>query len=419
MATVKSGINKVGNSYYQSITQDDADGNVGTTFYRVNPDGSSGVPIYDVDKPAGSSSPIKSFDPNATAEEQRLLSDPNSQLSQVRSQQVISSNLYANPSPIQNSTLAQAGGGSGNAATNTGIGGGDPQTATSSIAPQPQQQAQPQNSTLIYPIEMRSTQQDRIKFTAVTYTPSGNLATGQITSPNRTSTTGKTQVGPTVFLPIQASISDANSVDWQGANLNAIERELSNLSLAAMKTQTTKDLTGLFATKGEEAIQNITKYGDLVRVALAGEAVGIQNLVGRFGSVLNPNLELLFTGPQLRPFEFSFKLSAREQDEANNIRQIINFFKKNMSVKKSTDGIFLRSPNTFFIEYMYKGQPGHKGINKIKECALMNCSVDYTPLGTYMTYEDGTMVSYTLSLQFQELVPIYEEDYTDFNQIEY
>jgi hypothetical protein len=186
-----------------------------------------------------------------------------------------------------------------------------------------------------------------------------------------------------------------------------------------MNATTKADVDAALQQSTAGALDKVIASGREIRVALAGEAVGIQNLLGRFGSVLNPNLELLFTGPQLRPFEFSFKLSAREQDEANNIRQIINFFKKNMSVKKSTDGIFLRSPNTFFIEYMYKGQPGHKGINKIKECALMNCSVDYTPLGTYMTYEDGTMVSYTLSLQFQELVPIYEEDYTDFNQIEY
>ena len=30
-----------------------------------------------------------------------------------------------------------------------------------------------------------------------------------------------------------------------------------------------------------------------------------------------------------------------------------------------------------------------------------------------MTYEDGTMVSYTLSLQFQELTPILDTDYND------
>jgi hypothetical protein len=52
-------------------------------------------------------------------------------------------------------------------------------------------------------------------------------------------------------------------------------------------------------------------------------------------------------------------------------------------------------------------------MNKIKYCALQNFSVDYTPLGSYTTYEDGTMVAYSLSMQFQELVPIYDKDYMD------
>jgi len=30
-----------------------------------------------------------------------------------------------------------------------------------------------------------------------------------------------------------------------------------------------------------------------------------------------------------------------------------------------------------------------------------------------MTYEDGTMVAYTISLSFQELTPIYDTDYDD------
>ena len=95
MATVKSGINKVGNNYYQSITMDTPDGSVGTTLYRVDANGGNGVPIYDVDRSAGSDTLNKSFDPNATEEEQRLLSDPNSQLSQVRAEQVRSSNPYS------------------------------------------------------------------------------------------------------------------------------------------------------------------------------------------------------------------------------------------------------------------------------------------------------------------------------------
>lgn len=282
--------------------------------------------------------------------------------------------------------------------------------------------SQSENTSMIaiYPLKMEKTPQDRIKFTALEYISSGNLSAGNIAARNRTSDlVGKKPLGH-VFLPIQASITDANSVDWQGAGLNEIERQLVNLSLGAMKAQSTKDLTSLFGEKGAEALEQVVKHGDEVRVALAGQAVGIQNLLGRFGSVLNPNLELLFSGPQLRPFEFRFQMSARQEDEAKNIKKIINFFKKNMAPRTTDGNIFLKAPNTFLIEYKYNGSSTeHQGINKIKECALLNCAVDYTPLGTYMTYTDGTMVSYAMTLSFQELEPIYDNNYQDGHSIGY
>lgn len=268
----------------------------------------------------------------------------------------------------------------------------------------------PDGDNLIYPIDM-SGDQDRITFTAVTYEAPGANRTGTINRTDRI----KTNLGR-VILPVQSSITDNNSVDWQGSSLNEIERRAAEASLK-LQTVGAKGLTGVMEEAFRDAFNAIEKNEGVIRVAFAGAAVGIQNLLGRYGAVLNPNLELLFSGPQLRPFNFTFKLSPRTKEESLRVRTIINFFKKNMAAKRTVDNIFLRSPNTFFIKYEGVGS---NGLNKIKECALTNCSVDYTPLGTYMTYWDGTMVSYTLSLQFQEIEPIYNSDYTgNPNIIEY
>jgi hypothetical protein len=279
-----------------------------------------------------------------------------------------------------------------------------------------QAQTTSENQVLVYPLKITKTQQDRLKFTAVEYQPSGNLAAGTLSSQNRTSTQGKKILG-TVFLPIQASISDFNSVEWQGGSINELQKQAVNLSLGAMNAGQL-DSAGLTKKLGAEyarVTSEAAKASNEIKVYLAQEAIQTQNLLGRFGTVLNPNLELLFSGPQLRPFDFRFQMSAREKAEGENIKKIINFFKKNMAVKKSDGaGIFLKAPNTFMIEYKFNGpDTTHPGINQIKECALLSCSVEYTPLGTYMTYPDGTMVSYTMSLSFQELEPIYDKDYTD------
>ena len=121
-------------------------------------------------------------------------------------------------------------------------------------------------------------------------------------------------------------------------------------------------------------------------------------------------MELLFNGPQLRTFQLNFSLSSREPKESKNIRNIIRFFKQGMSVKRSTTDLFLQSPHTFQIKYNYKGSE-HPWINKIKECALTGCTVNYTPAGSYATFIDGAMTSYEIGLQFAELEAIYDDDY--------
>jgi hypothetical protein len=292
-------------------------------------------------------------------------------------------------------------------------------------------------SGLVYPIDARANGQDMIKFVAVEYQASGVTqeanagttganglpATTGLLNVNRKNLQGKTSKG-TVFLPIQASITDQNGVEWGGASLNEIERFLANLSLGAMETKS-EDFTKYLQNQLGKAISEVSKSAPQIRTAIAGEAVGIQNLLSRFGQILNPNLELLFTGPTLRPFNFSFKMSARSQKEGEEIRNIINFFKKNMAPKGKAGEIFLRSPNTFFIEYNTYDNNGqlitHPSMNLIKECALTNCSVDYTPMGTHMTYEDNmrTLVSYNMTLTFQELEPIYDGDYAESNNIQY
>lgn len=268
---------------------------------------------------------------------------------------------------------------------------------------------------LIYPLTMKDTQ-DRIMFEAYEYQSGGRLLSGenegefgQLNPVRYVNPKGK------VFLPIQSAITDQNAVGWESDTLNPIEVQVAELSEKLMLAPTPKQMGTELASFYNQALTAAKFSNQQIRTYLVGQAIGVNNLLSRLqGQVLNPNLELLFQGPQLRPFSFTFKLSPRGAKEAREVKQIIKYFKKNMAVKKD-NVIFLKAPNVFKIQYQYGGEDGkpkpHPGLNLIKMCALTNCSVDYTPLGSYMTYEDGTMVSYTISLSFQELTPIYDTDY--------
>ena len=59
------------------------------------------------------------------------------------------------------------------------------------------------------------------------------------------------------------------------------------------------------------------------------------------------------------------------------------------------------------------GIKDHPYLNQFKECAMSAFTVGYTPNGQYSTYEDGVMTAYNITMNFQELNPIYNDDYGD------
>jgi hypothetical protein len=259
-----------------------------------------------------------------------------------------------------------------------------------------------------YPLTLKDG--DMVEFTALKIEPRQLNLGGSVTSfgiPER----GYTKADGPVFIGIQAPISDQNTVAWQSGEINSIDAFMLNASLNLMKSDNAAQTGGDLV---QEAFKQAGENAPQVQLYLASQAAGVSNVVSRYGNqVLNPNLELLFQGPQLRPFTFQFKMSARSGPEASQIKQIIKFFKFNMAVKESSNKIFLNSPRVFKIRYLYGGKEDHSGLNLIKVCALQSFSVDYTPLGSYATFNDGTMVRYDLNMQFQEVEPIYDTDYED------
>jgi len=178
--------------------------------------------------------------------------------------------------------------------------------------------------------------------------------------------------------------------DLQGA-MGALGGGLQNLGQLAKDDGTQKALAAFFA----------------------GQAVGA-NVLGRStGQVINPNLELLFTGPNLRSFSFNFTLTPRDAEEAGIVRRMIRAMKRNMTPQRSTEALFLKSPRIFELEYIYgENNREHPFMNKFKPCACTSFTVNYTPDGSYMTYRDEpSMTAYQISMSFGEIEPIYADEY--------
>ena len=147
-----------------------------------------------------------------------------------------------------------------------------------------------------------------------------------------------------------------------------------------------------------------------------------QFITRQTGAAINPNLELLFGGPQLRTFSFAFDFAPNSDKEAHEVRRIQRWFKQGMLPSRSgvkgarSSSLFLGSPNVFRIAYMNKSRR-IKGLNIIKICALTSCQIDFTPDNTYQSYEDTSAFSQpvrsTMALTFNELTPVFRDDYGD------
>ena len=133
------------------------------------------------------------------------------------------------------------------------------------------------------------------------------------------------------------------------------------------------------------------------------------------GQIINPNLELIFGGPTLRQFQYSFRLTPRNNRETQVVRSIIRFYKQGMSVKENPTNFFLSAPNVFQPRFYNKDGQQHTFINTIKKCACTSFTVNYVPDNTFMTLPNSSMTAYEISMGFQELDPIIDQDYAELD----
>ena len=191
---------------------------------------------------------------------------------------------------------------------------------------------------------------------------------------------------------------------WDSGEITPLEAVGAQLAMAAFDSS---NASGSLA----KSVVNDMGASDMTAVAqqgAAGVVAGIGGqLIRRQGAIQNPNIELLFSNPELRNFRFDFNLSPRNAKEAQTVKQIIRTFKQSSAARRTVKGYFLRTPLIYQIEYINNAY----NLNRFKECALTEFSTDYTPNGNYSTFRDGTMTQYKISLSFRELDPVFNDDY--------
>ena len=288
-----------------------------------------------------------------------------------------------------------------------------------------------QNSNDYIQFEMvRYVPNDKLSVFGVSGGENGTTFAGGLSTDLDDATTrqaASSQTLATICLPVPGNMQDSNPVNWAGADLTALEAYGAQAAAGIMGSDNGFKAAGDVVRDVGNKLKDPTTGTAVQAVATNAILKGLtgKNLLTRStGAIINPNSELLFTGPSLRSFQFTYRMTPRYQREAEEVKNIIRIFKQGSSVKKAANGIFLASPNVFKISPKFlqnEIQNGkiissksvdHPFLNKFKLCALNNIAVNYTPDGSYMTYANGSMISYEVVLSFSELDPIFDDDYT-------
>ena len=273
-----------------------------------------------------------------------------------------------------------------------------------------------------YPMTMKENSQDRIKISVIDFrTP--KFTDKEVDNPSdrifAIEAQGERTIRGSATLPIPNGVTDFNAVRFSEGTLNPVQVAAAGLVLGGIR--------GGFTGAGDQVKSLIRQgvgdgdTGAAVANFLTSLATGIQpqQLLARTeGAIFNNNLALLFGGPTLRPFTFNFNVSPRDQKESIEVQKIIRMFKQASAVQRTENGLFLGSPHVFSIEFIDGNLSTHKFLPRIKDCALLSFSTNYMPNNSYMTYENSSMVSYTLQFQFRELEPIFNDNYDEIDDFD-
>ena len=257
------------------------------------------------------------------------------------------------------------------------------------------------STPLCYPVAMRNNLKDSILINVIKHVP-------KVFKGLKTVREKKGETIGSVILPMPSAIGDGNKTDWGAGSMTPAQMAASGV------------VKKLLGGTGKDAVKQANQSAQDFMADGAGKKVmenffteqltGAEDLLSRTeGAVMNPNMELLFKGPGMRSFSFSWKMSPRDEKESIVIAKIIRMFKQSMAPQKVPGALFLKAPSVYDIEFR-SGTSRNKFLPKIKTCGLTDCSVNYTPDGSFMAYDNDSMVALEMSLSFQEMEPIYNND---------
>ena len=239
-----------------------------------------------------------------------------------------------------------------------------------------------------------------------------------------TRTTKLTKDSIAMYMPdsLNYTYSQGYAEQDLGADLAGKALAAGSSALEKFKSEGVAAGTGSIAKSiGLEAAGAIT--------GLLGDKTGGSLFTAATGVVKNPMLEMIYTAPSMRSFQFEFTFYPRDEREALEVQRIIERFRFHQAPELAEGaGGFLIAPSEFDIKFYYAGSQNPNIPPIADNCVLSQIDVNYTPNG-FTAYEvpgenkpslgrTGMPVAITMQLQFKETTFLTKADFRDDKQLE-
>lgn len=148
------------------------------------------------------------------------------------------------------------------------------------------------------------------------------------------------------------------------------------------------------------------------------------NLLGLSGLAPNENAIMFFSKMEMRTFDLSFELFARNAEEARIVDSIVQFMKVGMHPYASPQGVggVLGFPDVFELTPKFVNVTDrvgtqitpnfedHPQMPRSKTCALTRVTVNTSPSNSFQTTYTGALPLQTITLSFNEITALTQSD---------
>jgi hypothetical protein len=231
---------------------------------------------------------------------------------------------------------------------------------------------------------------------------------------------------PTVGVGVAASMAPMTQNRGQKRLKTAIALHIPNQLNIRYGMQWSDEETSEFAM-GEagtgEIIKALSGKGSLKDTTDVGQAVLTNLALGKgpnnaansavTGLAANPKKEQIFKGVDFRTFQFDYQFFPRSAPEAQHVLNIIEQFKYHMHPEfKDTSNFVYIYPSEFDIFY-YQGNQENLNLHRHTSCVLTEMNINYTPNGTFSTFQNGMPTQINITLAFKELALLTKDKIKD------